>query len=294
MKPHIVAAEQLLAHEESRQLLLVISRKFEDTGRGRMSSRRTEIAKVIHGPAWQSFVIGNLEVEDSRKPYIGKMKSLFKDMTSASMMQVHTRVSRILRAEEESNDDDMGAQDASNHSEIEGGSQDAYDLSDSNDMAVQDTELLSGIDRVVQDGNKPNNVQKRPPGQTTHFEQKMATPPETPAATSVPRSATTQIINGEIMIVPKKKVAKKPRTMSKAPAKVVAKPGACGISKASTQNSNLRTETTVQAGVGKENGEPEAKRRRMDTCERAQDNGSESVVNVSSAESESDLEGDDC
>ena len=290
MKPHVVEAEQLLANEKSRKLLLAISRRFEDTGRGRMSTRRTETAKVVHGPAWQSFVIDSLRVEDSRQTHIKKMARLSKDMTSASNMQVHTRVSKLLRAEE-CDDEDMVGQDGDDESDTEKESQDIYGLSDRDDMAAQDPDILKGTEDVA---NKPSNVQKRPAGPRTHLERKMATPPKTPAAMQVPRSTRTQIINGQIVVVPKKKTAKGPRALSKSPAKGVAKPAACSPSKASTQNSKSYTETRVHANGDKENEEPRAKRRRMGTGERDQCDGSHSVVDVSSAESTSGTDGSDC
>ena len=147
---------------------------------------------------------------------------------------------------------------------------------------------------MAQDANKPSNVQKRPAGPNTHLERKMATPPKTPAAMPVSRSTRTQIINGETVIVPKKKTAKTPRALSKSPAKGVAKPAAWGPSKASTQNSNSYTGTRVYASVDKENEEPRAKNWRMGTGERDQCGGSQSVVDVSSAESTSDFDGSGC
>ena len=258
-----------------------------------MSTTRTETAKVVHGPAWQSFVIDSLRLEDSRLPHIKKMTRLFKDMTSASNMQVHTRVSKLLRAEE-CDDADMVKQDGDDESDTEGESQDIYDLSDRDDMAAQDPDILNDIEDVAQDANKPSNVQKRPAGPRTHLERKLATPPKTPAAMPVSRSTRTQIVDGQIVVVPKKKTAKGPRALSKFPAKGVAKPAACSPSKASTQNSKFYTGTRVQASVDKENEEPRAKRRRMGTGERDQCDGSHSVVDVSSAESTSGSDRSDC
>ena len=130
------------------------------------------------------------------------------------------------------------------------------DMTDGEAIAVQDRDILNDIEDVAQGANKPSNVQKRPAGPRTHLERKMATPPKTPAAMQVPRSTGTQIVNGQIVIVLKKKTAKRPRALSKSPAKGVAKPAACGPSKASTQNSNFYTGSTVHASVDKENEEP--------------------------------------
>ena len=168
------------------------------------------------------------------------MTRLFKDMTSASNMQVYTRVSKLLRAEE-CDDEDKVWQDGDNESDTEGEWQDIYDLTDRNDMTVQDPDILNDNEEVAQDASNPSKVQKRPAGQTTHVERKMATPPKTPATMPVSRSTSTQIVDEEIVIVPKKKTAKRPRALSKSPAKGVAKPAACGPSKASTQISNSYT-----------------------------------------------------
>ena len=273
VKPHVIAAEQLLADEESRRLLLDISRRFEDTGRGRMSTRRTETAKVVHGPAWQSFVVDSLRVEDSRQPHITKMTRLFKDMTSASMMQVHTRVSNLLRAEEGSNNDDLGEEDGNNESGMERVPQEAYNMSNE-----------EGIEADLIYINKPDNIMKRPAGQKTHPDGKVATPPETPAAMPVARSSRIEIVDGQIVIGPKKKAVKKSRTLTKAPAKVAAQPTACGPSKASTQNTHSYTGSTAHPSLGKENKGPVAKRRRVGSRERDEVDGPQSVVNVSSAE----------
>lgn len=82
---------------------------------------RTEAAKVVHGPAWQSFVIDSLRGEDYRQPYIKEMASLFKDMTPASNVQIHTRVSKLLRAEDR-DDQDMSRQSSDdNEGDTEGG-----------------------------------------------------------------------------------------------------------------------------------------------------------------------------
>ena len=66
------------------------------------------------------------------------------------------------------------------------------------------------------------------------------------------------------------------------------------FTKASTQNSNSYTGTRVYASVDKENEEPRAKHRGMGTGERDQCGGSQSVVEVSSAESTSDFDGSGC
>ena len=207
-------------------------------------------------------------------------------------MQIHTRVSKLLRAEE-CDDEDMVGQDGDDESDTEGESQDIYGLSDRDDMAAQDPDILQGTEDVAQDANKPSNVQERPAGPRTYLERKMATPPKTPAAMQVPRSTRTQIINGQIVVVPKKKTVKAPRALSKSPAKGVAKPAACSPSKASTQNSKSYTETRVHASGDKENEEPRAKRRHMGTGERDPCDGSHSVVDVSSAESTSGCDGCD-
>ena len=102
--------------------------------------------------------------------------------------------------------------------------------------------------------------------------------PKTPAAKAVRRCTRTRIVNGEIMIVPKKKVAKKSS---------VVKPAACGQSKASTQNSNPYTGTRVHASVDKENDEPRAKRRCMEV-------GEGYIIDVSGAESGSNSHGSVC
>ena len=137
MKPHVVAAEKLLADKKSRKLLMAISRRFADTRRGRMSTSRTETAKVVHGPAWQSFVIDSLKVEDSRQPHIKRMANLLKDMTSASNMRVHRRVSKLLRAED-SDDEHMAGQGGENGSDTEGDRQDMYELPDREDTVVHE------------------------------------------------------------------------------------------------------------------------------------------------------------
>ena len=235
-----------------------------------MSTRRTETAKVVHGPAWQTFVVESLKVEDSRQPHITKMTRLFKDMTSASMMQVHTRVSNLLRAEEGSNNDDLGEEDGNNESEIERHPQEAYNMSDD-----------EGIEADLQYLNKPDNVMRRPAWQKKPPEGRVATPPKTPAAMPVARSSRTEIVDGQIVIAPKKKAAKKPRTLTNAPAKVAAKPTACGPSKASTQNTESYTGSTVHLSLGKENKGPVAKRRRVGSDERDEIDG----TLISSAES---------
>ena len=214
----------------------------------------------MHGPAWQSFVSDSLKVEDSRQSHIKRMIRLFKDMTSASNMQVHTRISKLLRSED-CDDQDMVRRHSEDESGAEGGSPDIYGLSDGEDMAVQDTET---IEEVAQDTIKPSNVMERPAGQNKHLQRKIATPPETPAAMPVSRTSTNQIINGEIRVVPtKKKAAKMPQALSESPAKVGAKPAACGRSRTSTQNPFSSTESTGHASVDKDNEEPRATRRRM-------------------------------
>lgn len=78
-----------------------------------------------------------------------------------------------------------------------------YDLTDGEDMAVKDMETLNDIEEAGHDADKPSNVQKRPAGQNTRLERRMAIPPKTPATMPVSRFSMTQIINGEIVIVPR-------------------------------------------------------------------------------------------
>ena len=213
---------------------------------------------------------------------------MFTDMTSASNMQIHTRVSKLLRAED-SDDEHMAGQDDDNGSDTEGDGQDMYDLTDREDTVVQDPgifhdnkerdpEIFNNNEELAHDANKPSNIPKRPVGPKPLSERKMTTPPKLPAAKAVPRSTRTWIVNGEIMIVPKKKAVKESS---------VAKPAACGQSKASTQNSNSYTGTRVHATVDKENDEARAKRRRMEI-------GEGYIMDDSGAESGSDSHGSVC
>lgn len=89
VKPYTFTTKQLLANERSRKLLLAISRRFEDTGRGRMSTTRTETVEVVHGPAYVPVAAEN---PTPREPIAGP------DDFAKEMAAVEARLPHVLVA----------------------------------------------------------------------------------------------------------------------------------------------------------------------------------------------------